>query len=408
MMVRQAHHKKTIYLDYAATTPVDKQVFEAMKPYFLQGFGNASEIHQWGRIAKMAIEEGREKVAKALGARAKEIIFTSCASESINLAHKGVLESAKCKVQSAKLPHLITSSIEHKAGIESAKHLEKQGYKVTFLPVDKYGMVKISDIEKTIKPETVLVSIMFVNNEVGTIEPIEEIGQLLKKINVSRLTSLPRLSPVYFHTDATQAIQFLKINVDKLGVDLLSLTGHKFYAPKGIGALYIRRGTPIIRQQDGGGQERGLRAGTENVPYIVGLGCAIEMAQNQKSKIKNQIEKLRERLIEGVLKISGTRLTGHPTKRAPHIASFIIEGVEGEAMLLLLDEYGVAASSGSACTTGSLKPSHVLTAMGFRPEDSHGSLRFSLGKDTTEKDIDYVLKILPGIVEKLRKMAPKF
>lgn len=395
---------KRIYLDYAATTPVSPEVFEAMKPYFIQGFGNASEIHQWGRKAKMAIEEAREKIAKALGAQTKEIIFTSCATESINLAHKGVLEAVLRNWEREKrgeVPHLITSSVEHKAGIESARHLEKQGYKVTFLPVDKYGMVKVSDVEKAIRPETILVSIMYVNNEVGTIEPIEEIGKMIRTYNIQHTTK------IYFHTDATQAIQYLDCNVAKLEADLLSLTGHKFYAPKGIGALYIRKGTPIIRQIDGGGQEFKLRSGTENVPYIVALGKAIEQSSKLKSQNSKRVEKLRNRLIEGVLKIPGTELTGHPTKRAPHIASFIIRGAEGEAMLLLLDEYGIAASSGSACTTGSLEPSHVLAAMGYSPEDSHGSLRFSLGKDTTEKDIDYVLEVLPGIVEKLREMAPK-
>lgn len=389
---------RRMYLDYAATTPVDSRVFEAMKPYFLKGFGNASEIHRWGRIAKLAIEETRKKIAKTIGAKDKEIIFTSCATESINLCHKGVLEAVPNS-------HLITSSVEHKAGIESAKHLEKQGFRVTFLPVDKYGMVKVSDIEKAIRPETVLVSVMYVNNEVGTIEPIEEIGKLIKSINHKRLAISHK--PIYFHTDAVQAFQYLDCKVDKLGVDLLSLTGHKFYAPKGIGALYIRQGTPIIRQQDGGGQEFGLRSGTENVPYIVGLGKAVELVIGNQPSVVKKISKMRDKLIKGVLKIPGVELTGHPVKRAPHIASFIIKGAEGEAMLLLLDEYGVAASSGSACTTGSLEPSHVLTAMGFKPEESHGSLRFSLGKDTTEEEIDYLIKVLPKIVEKLRKMAPK-
>jgi len=397
---------KKIYLDYAATTPVDSRVFEAMKPYFLQGFGNASEIHQWGRKAKMAIEETREKIAKTIGAKDKEIIFTSCATESINLAHKGLIEGIVHSAKCIEKPHVITSSVEHKAVFETCKHLEKLGMaQVTFLPVDKYGMVKVSDVEKAIRPETVLVSVMYVNNEVGTIEPIEEIGQLIKRINQSRIKNLK--SRVFFHCDAVQAFQYLDCNVEKLGVDLLSLTGHKFYAPKGIGALYIRRGTPIVRQQDGGGQEFGLRSGTENVPYIVALGKAVELVEQNKVHSAKRIEKLRNKLIEGVLKIPGVKLTGHPQKRSPHIASFIIPGAEGEAMLLLLDEYGVAASSGSACTTGSLEPSHVLTAMGYKPEESHGSLRFSLGKDTTEEEIDYLIKVLPEIVEKLRKMAPK-
>lgn len=395
-----------IYLDNAATTPVAPEVFEAMKPYFMERFGNASEPHSWGRKAKEGVELARGKVAKALGAEPKEIIFTSCATESINLAHKGLAEAVLCQWQKEKrgeIPHLITSSVEHKAVLESCKHLERQGYKVTYLPVDKYGLVKVGDIEKAIRPETVLVSVMFVNNEVGTIEPIEEIGKLVKRINESRESQ----SRIHFHTDATQAIQYLDCNVDRLGVDLLSLSGHKLYAPKGIGALYLKRGTPLARQQDGGGQEYGLRSGTENVPYIVGLGRAIQLVQQSKEQSTKHIGKLRDRLIEGILKIPEVKLVGHPTKTAPHIASFIVDGAEGEAMLLLLSDKAIAASSGSACTSGLLKPSHVLTAMGVPPEKAHGSLRFSLGKDNTKKDVDYVIKVLPGVIKNLRKMAPK-
>lgn len=398
---------KKVYLDYAATTPVNQEVLDAMLPYFSQEYGNASEIHAWGTAAKRAIEKSRNQVAQALGAREKEIIFTSCATESINLAHKGLIEGIRNRELGIKKPHIITSSIEHKAVIETCKHLEKASLaEVTYLPVDKDGLISVADLEKAIKPETVLISIMYVNNEVGTIEPIKEIGQLVKKFNISRFAS--HISPIYFHTDATQAIQYLDCDVDRLGVDLLSLTGHKFYAPKGIGALYVRAGIRLVRQQDGGGQERGLRAGTENVPNIVALGKAVEQISKLKSENSKRVEELRDKLTEGVLKIPGTHLTGHSTKRAPHIASFIITGVEGEAMLLLLNEAGIAASTGSACTTGDLSPSHVLTAMGYPPEDSHGSLRLSLGQQTTEEEIDYVIKVLPGIVEKLRKMAPKF
>jgi len=397
--------KKRVYLDYAATTPVDKEVLTVMLPYFEKKFGNASEIHSWGTEAKVAIEEARRNVAKALAAGEKEVIFTSCATESINLSHKGLIEGI-VKGERLGKPHIITTQIEHKAVIETCKHLEKLGRaEVTYLPVDKDGLVSVSAVEKAIRAETVLVSVMFVNNEVGTIEPIEEIGRLIKKINQLRITNSQL--PIYFHTDATQAIGYLDCDVNKLGVDLLSLTGHKIYAPKGVGALYVRRGTPIARQQDGGGQEFGLRAGTENVPYIVGLGEAIRIVKSQITNHKSQITRLRNKLIEGVLQIPGTKLTGHPTKRAPHIASFIIEGVEGEALLLLLNEYGIAASTGSACTTGDLQPSHVLTAMGYKPQESHGSLRFSLGKDTTEEEIDYVLEVLPKIIEKLRGMAPR-
>ena len=387
-----------VYLDNAATTPVEPRVLQAMLPYWEEKFGNPSSIHAWGQEARKAIDKAREQVAKALGAKPKEIIFTSCATESINLAHKGLIESTK--------RHLITSQVEHKAVLEACKHLEKLGIaQVTYLPVDKLGMVKIKDVEKAIRPETVLVSLMYVNNEVGTIEPIEEIGRLIKKINESRIGN--QESKIYFHTDATQAIQYLNCDVNRLGVDLLSLTGHKIYAPKGIGALYLREGTPLVRQQDGGGQEYKLRAGTENVPYIVALGKAIELVVQHRLSHAQRIAKLRDKLIKGVLQIPGVELTGHPTQRVPHIASFVVKGAEGEAILLLLSDKGIAASSGSACTSGLLKPSHVLTAMGIRPEVAHGSLRFSLSKHTTEKEIDYVLKVLPGVISQLRKMAPK-
>ncbi|MDO8551390.1 MAG: cysteine desulfurase family protein [bacterium] len=399
---------KKIYLDYAATTPVSKEVLEAMTPYFSKYFGNASEPHQWGIEAKLGIEKARSQVAAALGAKEKEIVFTSCATESINLAHKGLVEGLGASGKGiGEKPHIITTSIEHKAVLETCKHLEKLGMaEVTYLPVDKDGLVNVVDVEKAIRPETVLVSIMFVNNEVGTIEPIQEIGQLVKRVKQLRITN--NQFPIYFHTDATQAIQSQDCRVDKLGADLLSLTGHKFCAPKGIGALYVREGIKIKRQQDGGGQESNRRAGTENVPYIVGLGKAIEISKSQISNLKSQTEKLRDRLIESVLKIPGTQLTGHPIKRAPHIASFIIKGVEGESLLLLLNEHGIAVSTGSACNSGTLSPSHVLTAMGYPPELSHGSVRFSLGKDTTEEDIDYVCQILPEVVERLRQIAPDF
>jgi cysteine desulfurase len=396
---------KKVYLDYAATTPVSDEVLKAMTPYFNQNFGNASELHTWGIEAKKGMEEAREKIAQAIGASREEIVFTSCATESINLSHKGLLEMVNGKWEMGNCkPHIITTQIEHKAVLETCKHLEKLGWaEVTYLPVDEFGLIKVEDVEKAIRPETVLVSIMYVNNEVGTIQPIMEIGKMIKTHNLQLTTN----NKVFFHTDATQGIQYLDCDVNKLGVDLLSMTGHKLYAPKGIGVLYVRKGTKIIRQQDGGGQERNLRAGTENIPYIVGLGEAVNQV---KLKIKNEklkIEKLRNKLIAGVLEISGTKLTGHPTIRAPHIASFLIEGVEGESLQLLLNENGIACSTGSACTTGDLAPSHVLTAMGIIPEKSHGSLRFSLGKDTTEEEIEYVLEVLPEIIAKLRKIAPK-
>jgi len=314
------------------------------------------------------------------------------------LALKGVVEASK-----GRKPHIIVSPIEHHCVLDAAKHLEKSGTaEVTWLPVDKHGLVDPQDVKKAIKENTVLVSVMYVNNEVGTIEPIAEIGKLLKKSQLS----VPN-SQILFHTDAVQAIQYLDCNVQKLGVDLLSLSAHKFYGPKGVGALYIRRGTPIIRQQDGGEQEYGMRAGTENVAGIVGLATALKRVERSKLAVRKSVEELRDRLINGVLQIPKVQLTGHPEKRASHIASFVVEGVEGESLLLLLDQEGIAASSGSACTSGLLEPSHVLIAMGISPELSHGSLRFSLGKHTTEEDIDYVLEKLPAIVKRLREMAPK-
>ncbi len=398
-----------VYLDYAATTPMDPQVFEAMLPYLKDKFGNASTLHSWGQEARAAVDHARGQVSQVLNCQPPEIIFTSCATEANNLALKGVKESRSqgVKETTGRLPHLVVSSIEHHCVLDAAKHLEKtSAAEVTWLPVDKYGLVDPEDVKKTIKENTVLVSVMYVNNEVGTVEPIREIGRTIEKLNEeSRMKNEGRR--IYFHTDAVQAIQCLDCDVQKLGVDLLSLSAHKFYGPKGVGALYIKKGTSIIRQQDGGEQEYGLRAGTENVAGIVGLGAAVAKTQNSKLKTQNSVRNLRDRLIAGVLKIPGVELTGHPEKRAPHIASFVVEGAEGEAMLLLLDQEGIAASSGSACTSGLLKPSHVLTAMGVSPELAHGSLRFSLGKQTTEEEINYVLEKLPPIIERLRKMAPK-
>jgi len=390
---------KKVYLDNAATTKVDPEVFSVMKPFFADKFGNASEPHAWGQAARQAVDQAREQVASALGADPQEIIFTSCATESINLAHKGLVE-ALGKPEA----HLITTATEHKAVLETCSHLEKTNQaKVTLLPVDQDGLLKLEDLKKAIRPETVLVSVMFVNNEVGTTQPIKEIGLMIKKINQSR----DQVKKIYFHVDATQAIQYLPLNVSQLEIDLLSLTGHKIYAPKGIGVLYIRKGTPLVRQQDGGGQEYRLRAGTENIPYIAGLGQAIKQVTQNQTQVAQKVEQLRQKLIKGVLKIKGVKLIGHPTQRAPHIATFIVKGAEGEAMLLLLSDLGVAASTGSACTSGVLGPSHVLSAMGVPKNEAHGSLRFSLGKDNTSEEIDYVLKSLPKVINKLRAMAPK-
>lgn len=402
---------KRIYFDNAATTPLNQEVLAAMTPFFREEFGNASSLHEAGQTARKAVEDARQKVASFLSCSPREIIFTSGATESDNLAIKGVVEAVgRCQIcqtctEKQKIPHLIVSSIEHHAVLDSAKHLEKLGYEVTYLGVDKDGLVDPKEIVSELRENTILVSIMYANNEVGTIEPIEEVAKVIKEENIKRQGSGKR---IYFHTDAVQAIQYLDCNVDQLGVDLMSLSAHKFYGPKGVGALYIRRGTPIIRQQDGGGQEFGQRAGTENVAGIAGMGCAIERIQNAEYRIKNEkMRALKDGLIDGVLKnIPDVILTGHPQKRLPHIASFCVKNVEGEAMVLALDEKGICVSSGSACTAGNLEPSHVLIAMGIPIEITHGSIRISLGKENTEKEVDYFLEVFPEIVRKLREMSP--
>jgi len=389
--------QKAIYLDHAATTAVDPEVVRAMRPYWTEKPGNASSVHRWGREAREAVEKARGEIARILNCQSEEVIFTSGATESNNLALKGVVEAS-----SLKRPHLVVSPIEHHCVLDAAQHLEKQGVEVTWLPVDRHGLVDPRDVGKSIRKNTVLVSVMWGNNEVGTVEPIGEIASEIAAFRSRSESSFP-----YFHTDAVQAIQYLDIDVQKLGVDLLSLSAHKFYGPKGVGMLYIRQGTKLTRQRDGGGQEFGLRAGTENVAGIVGMAAALKKVAAERSRAALRISQLCDRLIAGVLeKVPDSYLTGHPDKRLPHIASFIIEGVEGEALLLMLDQAGVAASSGSACTSGLLEPSHVLTAMGIPPEAAHGSLRLSLGKSTTGADVDYVLEKLPGVVKRLRKMAP--
>ena len=395
---------KLVYLNNAATTSADPAVFKAMKPYFSKKFGNASEVHSLGREAGKSVEMSRKSIADFLGAGPPEIIFTSCATESINLSHKGLVESLRIATKTK--PHIITSSIEHTAVLETCRHLEELRWvSVTYLPVDKNGLVNLADLEKAIKKETALVSIMYVNNEVGTIQPIEKIGCFLQEKNRSRAKS--GLSKIYFHTDATQAIGYLNCDVDHLGVDFLSFTGHKIHAPKGIGALYARKGTPLVLQMDGGGQEGGMRGGTENVPLIVGLGKAIGRIKNQELRIKNNTEKLRNQLIQNVLRISGVSLTGHPTKRVSHIASFLVDKAEGEAMVLMLSNEGIIVSSGSACTANNLQPSHVLAAMNVLPEKSHGSIRFSLSKNTTKDEINFAVSKFGEVVGKLRKMTPE-
>ncbi len=381
--------ERVIYLDHAATTPVDPRVVEAMLPYFSQHYGNASSIYALGREAHKALDEAREKIAAILGCRPTELIFTGGGSESDNLAIKGVAQASQKKGN-----HIITSAIEHHAVLHTCQYLEKFGFEVTYLPVDQYGRVNPADVERAITDNTLLVSIMYANNEVGTIEPISEIARLC------------RARRVPFHTDAVQAGGALDLDVNRLGVDLLSLSAHKFYGPKGVGVLYVRQGTRILPQLQGGSQERNRRAGTENVPGIVGMAEALRLAYAELEQQNAHLCHLRDQLIERLLKLPGAHLTGHPTERLPNNASFCFEGIEGESVLLNLDMLGIAASSGSACTSASLDPSHVLVAMGIPVELAHGSLRLTLGKENTQEDIDAICAALPGILEQLRALSP--
>jgi cysteine desulfurase len=377
-----------VYLDHAATTSLDPRVLDAMLPYLTSEYGNASSIYTLGRHAMQAIDRSREQVAELIHCRSNEIAFVGCGSESDNLAIKGV-----AFVSQKKGNHVITSSIEHHAVLHTCQYLDRFGFQTTYLPVDEYGRVNPDDVGRAITDQTVLVSIMYANNEVGTIEPIAEIG------------SICRAKKVPFHVDAVQAGGALPIDVAALNADLLSLSAHKFYGPKGVGILYIRQGIRILPQLQGGSQERGRRAGTENVAGIVGVASALRLAYEELPHVGPRIQALRDRLIERILQIPHSRLTGHPTERLPNNASFCFEGVEGESILLNLDMLGIAASSGSACTSGSIDPSHVLVAMGLAPEWSHGSLRLSLGKENTEEDVEQVIAVLPGIVEKLRSLG---
>ncbi len=383
---------KRIYLDYAATTPTHPEVLKVMLPYFTEAFGNPSSIYSLGREAKAAIEKARTKVADLIGARAEEIVFTSGGTEADNFAIKGVAFANEHKGN-----HIITSSIEHHAVIETCKFLERRGFSVTYLPVDEYGLVDPDDVKKTITDKTILISVMHANNEVGTIEPISEIGKIAKEAGI------------YFHTDAVQTVGHIPVNVDELVVDLLSLSAHKLYGPKGIGALYIRKGTRLVNFMHGGGQENGRRASTENVPGIVGLGKAAEISQKEMKEETERLTVLRDRLVTGLQeKIDGVHLNGHPTFRLPSNVNISVDFVEGESMLLSLDLEGICVSTGSACSSSSLEPSHVLRAMGCSHERAHGSLRFTLGKWTTEEEISRVLEVLPKIVARLRAMSPLF
>ena len=382
--------KRFIYADNAATTAVSENVLNAMLPYFRYEYGNPSSIYKLGRDNEKAVIDARNKVAKALGADPKEIFFTSCGSESDNWAIKGVAELMAAKGKK----HIVTSVFEHHAVLHTTEYLQKKGYDVTYVPINEKGLIDPEDVKKAIRDDTALVTIMYANNEIGTIQPIEEIAKICKE------------KGVLFHTDAVQAVGHVNIDVHKQGIDLLSLSGHKIHAQKGIGVLYIRKGINIPNLIHGGGQEKGKRAGTENVPAIVGLGVAIEDATKNIDEKGKKINAIRNKIIDGILKIPYTRLNGDRDKRLPGNINISIEGIEGESILLLLDSYGICASSGSACTSGSLDPSHVLLALGLTHEVAHGSLRLSIEDDLTEDDADYIIEVVPKVVERLRSFSP--
>ncbi|MCK5042859.1 MAG: cysteine desulfurase NifS [Candidatus Aenigmarchaeota archaeon] len=384
--------KKTIYLDNSATTQVHPEVKDAIQPYLSEKYGNPSSIHHKGQEAKKAVEDARKKVADLINAEPKEIIFTGSGTEGNNMALKGIAFANKDRGK-----HIITTKIEHKSILNSTKWLEKQGFDVTYLNVDENGTVDIEQLKRTIRSDTILVSVMFANNEVGTVQPIEEISNLLKN------------KSIYFHTDAVQATGKLGLNVKEINIDLLTLSGHKMHATKGIGALYIRKGTKIEPILHGGGQERNLRSGTENVPEIVGMGKAAEIAKKDLEKNSILLKKLGKRLKEDIFrKIPELILNGHPEKRLPGNLNISFKYIEGESVVLMLDEKDICVATGSACTSNSLKPSYVLTAMKKDPVFMHGSIRFSIGAFNTEKDIDIITKTLPEIIKSLRAISPLY
>lgn len=392
---------KRIYFDYAATTPLDRGVLQKMMPYLRDKYGNASSIHKFGQEASEAVDEAREKVARFLNCKPSEIVFTGSASESDNLAIRGVIKAIRRKKQAGEKIHVVTSKIEHKAVLETFKDLEKEGVRVTYLPVGLNGLVNLDDLRAEITPETDLVSIMYANNETGSVQPIKKIGEIVAKINKIEE------HPVYFHTDAVQAANWLDCDVGKLGVHLLTLSGHKIYGPKGVGILYVKEGMPILAMTTGGSHEWGLRAGTENTAGIVGIGEAIKKIKHTKMDFMKMV-KLRDMLVKGVLANVQNSKVSSPKKeedRLPNIVNFSFLGIEGESLVIALDQQGIAASTGSACTSTALMPSHVLIAMGLTELDAHSSLRVSLGKHTTAKEINYFLRVLPKIVERLRKIS---
>ncbi|MEE8442601.1 MAG: cysteine desulfurase NifS [Dehalococcoidia bacterium] len=385
---------KLVYMDHAATTGVRPEVLEAMLPYFLESYGNPSSIYTLAQEARKAVDESREGVARILGCRASEVVFTSGGTESDNTAVKGAAMALRPTGN-----HIITTSIEHHAVLHTCHFLENLGFEVTYLPVDQYGMVDLDDLGRAITDQTVLVSMMLANNEIGTILPIAEAARLVK----TQARSTGRT--IVFHTDAVQGAAYLDISVETLGVDMLSLSSHKFHGPKGSGVLYVKRGTPFTSQQVGGGQERQRRAGTENVPGIVGMSTSLQLAAGERDWLSHNTRRLRDRLIHGIQeRVERVHLNGHPTKRLPNNINLSFEFVEGESILLGLDFAGIAASSGSACTSASLEPSHVLVAIGLTAELAQASVRLSLGRENTEEDVDYVLSVLPDLVSKLRAM----
>ena len=378
---------RKIYFDYAATTPVDPRVMKEMVPYFSKKFGNTMSLHSFGQEAKLALEKSRDIAADLIKARPEEIIFTGSATESNNLALKGV---AAVKGRG----HIIISSIEHHCVLESAKWLEKKGFKITKLKTDKYGLVEPEDVRKAIRKDTILVSIIHASNEIGTIQPIAEIGKICRE------------KGVYFHTDAAQSFGKIPIDVNKMNIDLLTASSHKIYGPKGAALLFIKKGVVIEPILHGGGQESGLRSSTVNIPAIVGFAKAIETAKKEMAAESKRLAGLRNKIVKGALKIKGSYLNGHPKNRLPNNANFRFDFVEGESMVIQLDLAGIAASTGSACSSATLEPSHVLLAIGLKPEQAHGSLRVSLGRWTTEKEINYFLKVLPEIIKRLRRISP--
>ena len=383
---------KVRYFDHAATTAVKEEVLKEMLPYFSECYGNASSIYSIGRRNKKAVEDAREKVAKALGAENKEIYFTGCGSESDNLAVKGVAYANKDKGN-----HIITTKIEHPAILNTCKTLEKEGFAITYLNVDENGLISLEELKNAITDKTILISVMFANNEIGTIQPIKEIGNIAKE------------NKIYFHTDAVQAVGNVRINVNEMGIDLLSLSAHKFYGPKGVGALYVRKNVNFNKIQDGGHQEKNKRAGTENVPGIVGLGKAIEIAYENIDEYNEKLTKLRDTYISKIEeKIPYVKLNGDRKNRLPGNANISFRFIEGESLLLNLDMNGICASSGSACTSGSLDPSHVLLAIGLPHEVAHGSLRITFGDENTEEDVEFLVDTLVKVVEKLRNMSPLY